>query len=1162
MSRLRPAALFCLLAMLMPALPVHAFDVHDTLTPDGRPFVRLHIYQPGETTTGWEEDNMTAETSLPRPELEALEKGVLYWHSVLGDRTPGPVPVIDLVPLSDEDDNASATSPLDPETGNTRLADALKSGVPPGDAAIPVALITIDRTAPASEGWYTPDLPVLPKNGMQADLPGTMLHEMFHALGLGADNNFEWTFTGREEGWRKWSAGLHDIYGTKASPGMPIATLTTDERNARPVSPDPGTFYLLNTTDPYSIDFSHNGAYFTGTHVDEVLSGATLAWPDDSETPAVPGLPVEGIEYQPDLGIFPELSHIELQNSLMSHQFYRNWVTLMEAELAVVEDLGFDIDRKRFFGYSVYNSGEAGKLRESVNTHPFFERNGSGDGWLDGVPSTQPWGVGLHVYGDYNRLSQQADLLTRGAWGMGIRIDGKANDITVEKGVTVQADGPGGNGLLVAYGRDHQIVHRGNMQALGEGGIAARFDFGSNELGDYTEYRGSWIRITSLYSGGNVWEPVPPTQQLTDALKGPLAGSFDVSGRLAGRAAAIYISPNALVSHINILSGATLEGDIVSAWNPEASLYGTPLQDVPAGTDLTTHLSFGRQTDPATGKATGQPDPGFALAYRGNIRGPASLRLSIDGGRLVFSGRADVLDVEVNENATLSGNALYTLHTVDNNGTPTGGTFTNRGTLINTSRTGHIAIGGDYIQSASGTLHTGFDGNRGVAPLAVSGSARIDGGSLILEPQAGYYTGTITPDTAVSAVVASPSASGAFGTQAFDLSHFASPTLSLSVVPGNRSVAASRTGDAYSRYAASGDDRALARILDENADRAQGDAQNLFAAMDFSAADGSAIQSGLSTLSPRPYGQAALASLSLERQLSQAVMARSLRASGDTGGERLFAIPLGGHLDAHDGSKGYRANYAGMLAGAERTRGGITAGAHIAAIHQSLRERGGGRMQGEGFWAGLHGTAAPASWNGWQVSGLARLGVFNADMNRSARIGPYARSIESDWTAFSGTAVAHAGYAFTPDARFTLMPFAGADLAFLHQPSVRESRGGAARLETESETWQSLRAVFGLRAETADIASAVHGYRRSGNASLAWNREMLKQAGQLTARFVDMEGDFTSDVRFATRSSISASAGVALRSEKGMRLAFQLASEFAPGHGVSFGGFGRVSWPF
>ena len=70
--------------------------------------------------------------------------------------------------------------------------------------------------------------------------------------------------------------------------------------------------------------------------------------------------------------------------------------------------------------------------------------------------------------------------------------------------------------------------------------------------------------------------------------------------------------------------------------------------------------------------------------------------------------------------------------------------------------------------------------------------------------------------------------------------------------------------------------------------------------------------------------------------------------------------------------------------------------------------------------------------------------VFKADMNRSIQAGTVSRSAESDWAQFSGTAVAHVGYKLPVGSnRFTLLPFAGADYAFLHRPSMSEDKAEA-----------------------------------------------------------------------------------------------------------------------
>ena len=133
---------------------------------------------------------------------------------------------------------------------------------------------------------------------------------------------------------------------------IPIVALDASESRPDISTLDPAAIYV-DYTNLYS------GMYFKGKHVDQVLDGAELAWPVDvwgqfeRPTEKVPGLPIngyEGIDYSDEP--FYEGSHIELQNGVMSHQMYRNWNVLMEAELALLQDIGFNFDRKRFYGYS------------------------------------------------------------------------------------------------------------------------------------------------------------------------------------------------------------------------------------------------------------------------------------------------------------------------------------------------------------------------------------------------------------------------------------------------------------------------------------------------------------------------------------------------------------------------------------------------------------------------------------------------------------------------------------------------------------------------------------------------------------------------------------------------------------------------------------------
>src|SRR5690606_9860310 len=306
----------------------------------------------------------------------------------------------------------------------------------------------------------------------------------------------------------------------------------------------------------------------------------------------------------------------------------------MEAELIVLQDLGYTSNRRNFFGRSVYGSD-----LDIINYRGFFARNTEGTHYIRGEYNRATLGLGLHVYGDRNRVRQVADLLAAGEGGAGIRVDGVGNTIMIEPGVRVYANGVQGQGVMFTYGKDHALIHRGNVEAMGPQGVGLRFDFGGNSLSNARETRGSYIRTI---------EGEPYT--LLPELDGSLVGQADITGRVAGREAAIHISDNAHVERIHIMRGARIEGDIVSHYAQ---------RDERGDARLTT-LSFGQRADD-NGRATGIHDPAFALRYDGNIRGKANLALSLDGGFTELTAEHQLHDVTIQAPATMMASGTYEL---------------------------------------------------------------------------------------------------------------------------------------------------------------------------------------------------------------------------------------------------------------------------------------------------------------------------------------------------------------------------------------------------------------------------------------------------------------------------------------------------------------------
>ena len=376
------------------------------------------IYVPSDGSLFWadikdlgftyEVDNQTITVGyeFSAGERSALEQGLGYWQLMLQDNAQNSAPLRIMVVAQDVyDSNAAAMSyslESGPFAGKSWLSAALADnwfGESGTDYLEYLGFVVIDRIAGGE--WFTGPLEALPQNGDSFSLPATMVHELGHALGIGAFMDESAPIDSFSSSLNLWEQGLRDSYGQKAAPHMPVVSSGNKGE---------GTFVTQGET-------AYSGVYFTGEHVAEVLQGALLSYPENpdgffgSYAGKMPGVPVNGWEHVGEgnggneKGYIAELSHIELQNSLLSHQYYRNWNTLMEAEIAVMQDLGLSIDRRAWYGYSIYNSGIT-----LTNTNPYYAReNGQ---YLIGQPSTMPWGIGLHVYGSDNNITQQADYPT------------------------------------------------------------------------------------------------------------------------------------------------------------------------------------------------------------------------------------------------------------------------------------------------------------------------------------------------------------------------------------------------------------------------------------------------------------------------------------------------------------------------------------------------------------------------------------------------------------------------------------------------------------------------------------------------------------------------------------------------------------------------------
>ncbi len=1107
--------------------------------PEDGSFFRFLLLEPGEPFADYPDDETSA-FELDEDELDSLQTGAEYWRGILqpGAGNAGPL-TIEVLTRDRYDDNASASSnPLrqGPYAGMFELSAALRGNWFGEDGQgfdETLAWVTIDHGRPPSGEWYLGPMASLPQNGDMSDLASTVLHELGHALGIGAfshhegaDGNF---YFGDQLD--NWTRGLRDMYGKSARPGMPIVTHG---------NPDPDSFVMEAPDDRA---FCFNGAYFTGRHVQEVLNGAQLYFPSDGlrheYTRPVPGLPVNGME------LVPELSHIELRNSLMSHQDYRNWNTLMEAELAVFQDLGLKLDRRNFYGFSIYHDGLT-----LVNSNPYFARNATGDGWLDGRPNTSPWGTGLHIYGSGNTITQAADLLADGFYALGVRVDGWNNALTIAPGTRIQANGEGGTGLLVSYGKEQSLNVRGSVTATGEEGIAVRLDFGDNEMGNRTEYRGSYMRSRGQYRDGH-WE-FKPQYSLLPELQGPLLTSLDLTGTLTGSRAAIYISENALVQNINIMSGAQISGDIISRWDPDhpyIQYSGDP-------SALYTSLSFGLKPG-SDGKATAVADPAFDMTLNGGVYGPESLAMRVEGGRLAVNGPLEVF--------SLANNAHLALYRIAEEG---------RGALVNDA----------FTNAAGATLETGFNAAGQVAGVEAE-SATVQG-SWKLTPLQDYYDGSnIIPEAAVRLADGSPA-------PVFDsvtLGENPSPTLRYKLMgaASDPLIAVSRAADAYSRHAdnpgAAGTGQALAQI----AGQARGDMQNLLAALDFSGKDGNGVRSGTARLSPEAYDAASRASLQRQQQLSSQILmgqweraytqasatssaSPSASVTGMSAGDALpanrqaWVMPFGSYTRQKDsgGVSGWHSYALGTLAGLDfRLESGLSYGLHLAAVMQETSVRGhhNAELRSHGFYLGGHALHSPETWEGFYLTGQARLGVENNEMKRDIAINGYERRTTSEWTGLVGAALLGAGRDWRWDG-FHAGPLAWLEYGFTHRPGVTEEGGAAANLRLEDRSFHSLSLALGAHAGM--VTPLTEELDLQAGLMAAWKHELLDDPFRSPAAFRDYGfAGFESVTGLADRDALLLQASLRLNHADAIHAQLDLGGELREsGQGINISL--RFGWEF
>ena len=1013
--------------------------------------------------------------------------------------------------------------------------------------------------APGASYDYSP-LAVLPAHALGSSRISTILHELAHSAGMAIIETGDYLGFECPNGW------CHTAFTEKLTfNGNPIKAGSS---LSGLVSFDSMPANLQTELNKVRWYLGYSGIGFQGKNVREVIGEETVMYfPDevtDSEDAVQKAISVTGAI--PVLGAEMgnlDFSHLELQNGLLSHQSWRNWGTFMEAELAMLQDLGYQLDRKRFFGTSIYASG----IEYTVG-QAFWARNDREE-WIKDQPSQQTNAVGVHVYGSRSKVTVAADQLADGAGSIGVRVDGSANQLSVNENALISANGTGGIGMAFTYGRSHTLLLEGKVQALGSGGSALVFDFGGSILGDENQVRGSWTAGAATEYG---WLTFHPEElNFPQVLQGSLIKSAVIAGTLQGSDAAIRIGPTAHVAQIRLADGAHIEGDIVSSWSAVgtaedffdgycsvilADLVNRAAAFVPLGTDVTTNLIFGGTEDGAAAQASDLKP----FVYAGNVIGPWSIRMqAADGTDLRLENTINqVVGMTVNRGARLSGSAVFDFTGLNARMAEVGGTLitgseeipnfqagalVNAGTLVSTPSSGSIVILGDYVQS--GKLVLGMRPSGELMPLSVLGTTEVrDDASLAVVPGGGWFEGELAKDPhpygAVSTSGANTEASASLLEKAaWDLDLMTakdfSPAVDFTCSEGV--LKAAHQKNAYSKFLTSSAPSwqwGLAKQLDQAASQAPEVLHALYGDLDFSASDGSDIVRALGNLGNYSRDDSMRALFSWERLLNRQIFAH--HETTQEGERQVWAVPLAAHFS--DGGAG--TNVTGAVLGVDFLWGETQTAVYAAMGH--LETSAGpehGTSRGEGIWLG--GKLGRTLASGLRFEGQLRGGVYSAERSRTVELAQSLSRIKSDETIYALSGALRTGWLGTlGESDVEFFPHVLMTGTVLRTPTLTESGTGA--LSIRRSVLHSAAAGAGLTVNVP-APSQFSDYAWNWSLSIEWTRELTERAGNVSFGLAGAAGETARSMDWPERNRLAGSVSLELLRKSGFSAALRLDGE-------------------
>lgn len=1005
---------------------------------NGKDLFNFKFFDKGEEAEDFNGSKISTYTLNSEEKKAVLDAGK-YWSEVLNTDN-ALLSTINVYTLNDA--NAYATS-ITVEKGDAKgmmelqakiLGKSFNPHLGEAVATIGIGIMGFKTGAPSN----------LP-NAEGVNLYGTIVHEIAHTLGIMSTANFY-----EDEKFRfgdvlsNFDKGLID-------------------NNDRKISDTTGISYIDNNGNlignpETDFDASAN-VYFVGKNVDEVLKDSSLE-----------GVPVNvGLEgYYDELPLAPELSHLEMDRGLMSHQQYRSYTTFMEAELAVLQDIGYTIDRRNFFGYSVYGNDST-----IDNYNGYFLRDEKGEKYITGKYNTASYGVGLHVYGSRNNIVQKADLLTSGIAGIGIRIDGVGNKITVDRGIKVNADGDYGTGILVAYGKEHNITNNGEIKARGNQGIGVRFDFGSNTLGKDWAYMGSYILFLSKEdcSKPENLEYAEINGLKLGEINGALVENFNTSGYIEGKYASLYMSENAYVKNINVFDGAVLKGNIISMYKPKMEFGNNTIT-------TETNLNLGLDKND-----TSKGDSNFSFKFDDNIIGK-NIVLNMAGGTSSLNGQNEILRVVVKDGAVLKGNARYILEE--------NGSFVNKGTVAPGNSIGKMIIEGNYSQEDNGKLNIEFDGNGNHDVLEIVGNASFSSGSsMTMTPLKSYYGESMKIDKDQFLKVTGTQ-NGNIDNLTFDDKIFASSSTIKKVDFdfSTSKITVLREENPYSRFSENRNAENFAKAIDRISNQASGSIKDFIGALDF--ASPSVVSSALSQATPDIYGNNIIATFESEKEHSGYIRNHLLAEKNYEKNKSYAFGKLFYRENWQKGTRylmGYDYRDQGVITGIEKEYNeGLILGTHLLYSQSVLKGHAVNtpKIKSKNILLGVHGKYYLNYANTSYLYGMIRGGVQDNKLTNNIEFNEYRNNTNSHWKALTASSVLGIGKDIEYK-NFTVTPLIELGYSILKPEKAKEDNLG---INIDSKIYHSVYSKVGGKLSSNKILIG-ENTKVNGNILMAYNHDYI-----------------------------------------------------------------------